>query len=143
MKRSCLQVDSQQQIPAGSEMEVELRACTIAAVEMLRHALDARLQLASPAASSPGSEPKASESALHSTAGTKGAAGGTSPAAIATEPAAMAKAPGKDSLESRKSESEQCSQGVTAVAVDWWLWGRGEAQRDIAPAHHRTLTIYY
>ena len=136
------QVDSQQQIPAGSEMEVELRACTIAAVGMLRHALDARLQAAHPAAGD--SESTAATSLRHSTAGVIGTAGGSSPATSAQDSAAVAESVvGEDSLHSCHGASDQSSQGVTAVAVDWWLWGKGEAQRDTAPPHHRTLTIYY
>ena len=113
-----LQVDSKQQILAGSEMELEIRACTIAAVDMLRRALDARL--------------------------TKGAAGGSGPAArsAGSSPAAAVAKTAEDGFRSRDS-TQELRQGVTAVAVDWWLWGRGEAERDTAPPHHRTLTVYY
>ncbi len=142
------QVDSQRQIPAGSEMEVEIRACTIAAVEMLQRALDARLQSALPAATSLSSEPTAAHCAPQSTAGipSVAAGGGNSPAATAKGPAAVAASTGsagKEFSDDGQSAGGQRSQGVTAVAIDWWLWGRGEAQRDTAPPHHRTLTIYY
>lgn len=141
------QVNSRQQIPAGSEMEVEIRACTIAAVEMLRGALDARLQPADPATSLGSKSAAATQSSLRSPAGmAAAAAGSSSPAATAITPVAVASSAGsagEGGLDSCEGALEQCSQGTTAVAVDWWLWGKGEAQRDTAPPHHRTLTIYY
>jgi Potential Queuosine, Q, salvage protein family len=147
MQLLCLQVDSQQRLPAGSEMEIEIRACTIAAVEMLRGALDARLQSANTAASLGSESTAAASSPLGNAVGMTGAAAASSsPAATAMIPAAVAKSAwsaGDGDLDSRNGALEQCSQGVTAVAVDWWLWGKGEAQRDTAPPHHRTLTIYY
>eukprot|EP01012_Entosiphon_sulcatum_P041562 TRINITY_DN55419_c0_g1_i1.p1 TRINITY_DN55419_c0_g1~~TRINITY_DN55419_c0_g1_i1.p1 ORF type:complete len:330 (-),score=57.11 TRINITY_DN55419_c0_g1_i1:86-1051(-) len=70
-------VDAKEEIPAGSEQEIEIRAATVVAVERLRDALAKR------------------------------------------------------------------GQTITAVEVDWILWGRGEAQRDSIKPHHRTLTIFY
>ena len=39
---SWLQVDTRKELPSGSEQEVEIRACTVIAVEHLRDALAAR-----------------------------------------------------------------------------------------------------
>jgi Potential Queuosine, Q, salvage protein family len=136
------QVDSQQQMTAGSEMEIEIRACTIVAVEMLRCALDAQMQSTDATAASPGSEWTAASIVQRSTAGLTGGAGGSSPATTAADPM-MEAGSTEEHLDNRKSAPEQPRQGVTAVLVDWWLWGRGEAQRDTAPPHHKTLTIYY
>lgn len=79
---ACGQVDEKQQLESGSQEEVEIRACTIHSVEMLRDALRARC----------------------------------------------------------------ASEGLPvphAVQLDWYLWDRGERERDIAPPHHRTLTTFY
>ena len=32
---------------------------------------------------------------------------------------------------------------VTCVALDWWLWTRGEKLRDQSPPHHKTITTCY
>ena len=42
LTESCLQVDTRKEIVSGSEQEVEIRACTVVAVEQLRDALVAR-----------------------------------------------------------------------------------------------------
>lgn len=137
-----LQVDSRQEIAPGSEMEVEIRACTIAAVEALRRALGARLSDKVPAAG------PSSEAESTSTQAVRGAAAHSKTAtadhrepAFAAGGAAAAGAAAVDG--SGALYSHAAPAGVTAVAVDWWLWGRGEAERESAPQHHRTLTIYY
>jgi hypothetical protein len=79
---SVWQVDALQELEAGCDEEVEIRGCTIHAVELLREALQARC----------------------------------------------------------------AGEGMSAphsVQLDWFLWERGERERDSTPAHHRTLTTFY
>jgi hypothetical protein len=70
------------QLAAGSDEEVEIRGCSIAAVEALRDALGGAAARAGRA-------------------------------------------------------------GPSALALDWHLWECGEASRLTAPAHHKTLSIFY
>jgi len=70
-------VDARDEIPCGSEQEVEIRACTVIAVDLLQQALRRR------------------------------------------------------------------GLNLLVVEVDWLLWQRGEAQKDLLLPHHRTSTIFY
>mmetsp|Transcript_32531 Transcript_32531/g.71107 ORF Transcript_32531/g.71107 Transcript_32531/m.71107 type:complete len:224 (-) Transcript_32531:795-1466(-) len=82
-------VDGKVEIAAGSEMEVEIRACTVVAVQLMCQAIEQR---------------------------------------------------------ATKADCHPCclpSGHLPCVAVDWWLWERGEATREISPPHHRTHTIFY
>ena len=77
-------------IPAGSDEEVEIRACSVQAVERIRALLEKRLEV---------------EHELQPVAG--------------------------------------LGPGLTSVAIDWYLWGVGEKDRDEGPPHHRTITVFY
>jgi hypothetical protein len=72
-------VDALQELPAGGDEEVEVRAATVEAVERLREAL------------------------------------------------LLSKPPVK----------------LSSVEIDWWLWQRGEEQKDKLAPHHRVLTPFY
>jgi hypothetical protein len=76
------QVDAREELAAGSEAEIEIRACTIEAVEVLKRALQER------------------------------------------------------------SSRDGCPVPHN-VQLDWFLWERGERERDTAPPHHRTRTTFY
>lgn len=76
------QVDAREELAAGSEAEIEIRACTIEAVEVLKRALQDR------------------------------------------------------------SSRDGCPVPHN-VQLDWFLWERGERERDTAPPHHRTRTTFY
>ncbi|BDA49250.1 Queuosine salvage protein [Coccomyxa sp. Obi] len=75
-------VDKGQELAAGSEEEVEIRACTIQAVEEMKSAL-------------------------------------------------------------RERSSRDGCPVPHSVQLDWFLWERGERERETAPPHHRTLTTFY
>lgn len=75
-------MDTRQELAAGSEEEVEIRACTVMAVEVLKDAL----------------------------------------------------------LE--RSKRDGCPV-PHSVQLDWYLWERGERERETAPPHHRTRTTFY
>lgn len=169
----CLQVDSRQEIAAGSAEEVEIRACTIAAVEALRRELSSRLQDnvaaaptplvaqtaagiggvatvgaasaadAAPVAACPPSGGPAAADAPGLAAGSEGGRALPNASTPAEAPAAAAAAAEAAAAAVGLSPEAAAGADVTAVAVDWWLWGRGEAERDTAPPHHRTLTIFY
>jgi hypothetical protein len=81
-QEAALQVDSLQELPSGSEEEVEIRACTIQAVEHIRAAL-------------------------------------------------------------QDKHGREKSSLPHSVQLDWFLWEKGERQREHSPPHHRTITTFY
>lgn len=107
-------VDKHVPITAGSEEEIELRACTVVAVEEIRKALQQGLGNCLPAEAKDSRDQETPKSA------TETASGGLN----------------------RQSAGEERIE-VNSVLIDWWLWETGEAQRNGPNAHHRTITTFY
>jgi hypothetical protein len=150
-------VDLQGEVGAGSADEVELRACTVAAVEQLRTLLNRKLMGRSLSEVS-GSGPVlvATGSVPASPAGGAGGVllgastsrGLASPllASITAPPAAS---PSSFSLSTAGSDPGAAAapairaSPVTSVELDWFLWGEGEKRKDKLLPHHRTNTMFY
>lgn len=108
-------IDLDGELPPGSPEEVEIRACTIVAVEQLRTLINRKLLGRS-----------CSESSTAST--------GMLDGSNDTLPAAPAHA----------SPAGSGNAGtVTSVAIDWYLWNEGERQKRALLPHHKTLTCFY
>eukprot|EP00887_Chlorella_sp_A99_P005463 scaffold1.g5463.t1 len=101
----------------GSREEVEIRACTVEAVERLRVAIEARLRR----------EARRAEQAARQGGGEDEGAWQAGRAAGREEGA----------------EPLSCTPEVLSLAVDWWLWEEGERNIARHRPHHRIRTVYY
>eukprot|EP00879_Flechtneria_rotunda_P010953 GHRR01011445.1.p1 GENE.GHRR01011445.1~~GHRR01011445.1.p1 ORF type:complete len:355 (+),score=124.50 GHRR01011445.1:793-1857(+) len=108
------QVDSQHEVVAGSEQELEIRAASVVAVELLTDAVNQRVlqQQQQPEAPSAAELQQPSHRNQLAQAGLQ---------AVNTQP----------------------SKQLLSIQLDWWLWEEGERMRAEHPPHHRTWTIYY
>ena len=118
-----LQVSCRQEVAAGSEEEVEIRAASIVAVERIKEAIHARWGLA--------------QGGLEGGPTTETPAAGV---AAAGESEGIATAAGPCGVVQRPRPGLRLP---LTIQLDWWLWEQGEKSRASHPPHHRTLTIYY
>lgn len=150
------QIEAKQQIPPGSEEEIEIRACTIVAVEQLRHAIARRFGAELGSSSSGAAGEAAAGEAVAAGQVAAGGAGAEEAAAEATAGATGAKATAGAAPAGGAVTGTSAGQGAgvgaggkltrgvpCAVQLDWWLWHEGERERERHPPHHRTLTIFY
>lgn len=130
------QVGDRQELAPGSEEEVELRACTVAAVEQLRQALAANHFVET------GVKTHSAAPLAKGDAETDLELRGGGVTERKTESIGIAV-----SQDAESRENLSCTGGDDAlpnsVQLDWWLWEQGEKKRASDPPHHRTLTTYY
>ena len=157
-------IEAGELIPPGSEEEIQIRACSVDAVEQLKEAMVALLApqpdagvVDSPTAacSARTSESFAATANAETVCTTRNDADGcggskhradaiaSGSEATTMEVAATAAASGMvDSPVAHTAPGDFGQARPLSVYLDWWLWEQGERCRG-EHQHHRTLTIYY
>lgn len=127
-------IRSRQEVAAGSEMECQIRAASIVAVERIRQRLQNKLA-------------KELEDSAQ-----------TAPSPEFEQPATSSKSTDAANSSAQQQQQQQqdaglpsCRRGnglhnapqVLSIHIDWYLWELGERNMRAHPPHHRTLTVYY
>ena len=146
-----MQVESKQELAAGSRQECEVRAACIQAVERLRAAITALQQPAQAHTSVRDlgadieNDVDRQRNGMYTgmLAAAKTVDTGASPNGTATAEPRRQSPP----LAGTESSPKQCPSIPPnvpyAVHLDWWLWEQGERRRRSDPPHHRTHTTFY
>lgn len=132
-------MDGRQEVAPCSEEEIELRACTVVAVEQLRTAVASIMRLSSKEPAKVPPLPAGAVDGIPLEGGNESRGGVQKRKSTEIEAAVGLQSASMVSM----SVSASAVKLPNSVQLDWWLWKQGEANIANHPPHHRTLTIFY